>query len=354
MAWLETNHGRLLVGFRFRGEACREYFGLDENRENRRSATKIAKEIELELAAGKFDYAARFPESPKLAHFGLTPPPGPAAAEENQKPQVPTLGAFAESWLEERRAMLTVATAYDYNRLIKALLLPSPLAQRPIDEINDGDINRFVGELMKREGLGGRLIGPRRINMIVARLRTIFATAKRRKLIAEDPMAFVQNLREPKAEVDPFTLDEAQRLIDAATSQGRAIVTVLIFAGLRPNEAFALRWEDIDFDRGQLKIRRTIHRFGGIGLPKTASSEREVDMLGPVVDELQEQRARTQLRGELVFLNETGGPIDLTNLRERNWKRILVRASLRHRNDLSVPPQLRRAPTFARRKSAVR
>src|SRR6266851_7353493 len=91
MAWLETNHGRLLVGFRFRGEACREYFGLDENRENRRSATKIAKEIELELAAGKFDYAARFPESPKLAHFGLTPPPGPAAAEENQKPQAPTL-----------------------------------------------------------------------------------------------------------------------------------------------------------------------------------------------------------------------------------------------------------------------
>jgi hypothetical protein len=54
-------------------------------------------------------------------------------------------------------------------------------------------------------------------------------------------------------------------------------------------------------------------------------------MLGPVVDELQEHRARTQLRGELVFLNETGGPIDLTNFRERNWKRILVRASLRHR-----------------------
>ena len=94
--------------------------------------------------------------------------------------------------------MLTVATAYDYERLIKALLLPSPPAQKRIDEVNDGDINRFVGELMKRKGLGGRLIGPRRINMIIARLRTIFATAKRRKLISDDPMAFVQNLREPK------------------------------------------------------------------------------------------------------------------------------------------------------------
>jgi hypothetical protein len=50
-------------------------------------------------------------------------------------------------------------------------------------------------------------------------------------------------------------------------------------------------------------------------------------MLPLVVDELQEQRARTQLRGDLVFLNETGGPIDLTNFRDRNWKRILVKAS---------------------------
>ena len=62
-------------------------------------------------------------------------------------------------------------------------------------------------------------------------------------------------------------------------------------------------------------------------MPKTASSEREVDTLAPVIVELEEQRTRTQLRGELVFLNEDGGPLDLTNFRERNWKRILVKAS---------------------------
>ena len=56
-------------------------------------------------------------------------------------------------------------------------------------------------------------------------------------------------------------------------------------------------------------------------MPKTASSERDVDMLDPVIAELEEQRARTQLRGELVFLNDVGGPVDLTNFRDRNWKR---------------------------------
>jgi hypothetical protein len=57
-----------------------------------------------------------------------------------------------------------------------------------------------------------------------------------------------------------------------------------------------------------------------------------VGMLPLVVDELQEQRARTQLRGDLVFLNEDGGPLDLTNFGERNWKRLLVKASLQHHN----------------------
>ena len=37
--------------------------------------------------------------------------------------------------------------------------------------------------------------------------------------VPEDPMLFVQNLREPKAEVDPFELEEAERLINSATGQ---------------------------------------------------------------------------------------------------------------------------------------
>lgn len=137
----------------------------------------------------------------------------------------------------------------------------------------------------------------------------------------------------PRAEpeVDTFELEEAERLIDSATGQDREIVTVLIFCGIRPNEALTLRWQDVDFGRRILKIRRTIYPFGGIGPPKTASSERDVDMLAPVITELEEQRARTQMRGELVFLDHVGGPIDLTNFRDRNWKRILVKARLRAR-----------------------
>jgi integrase len=224
-----------------------------------------------------FDYAARFPVSTRLAHFGLASLPAASTTGEQER-GAQTLGEFAQAWLEERRTTLTVATAYDYDRLIKALLLPAPIAQKQLAAIDDGDISRFLGELMKRKGLNGEPIGPRRINMMIARRRTILSIAKRRKL-TEDPMVFIKNLREPKGDVDPFTLEEAERLIKTATGQDRALITVLVLCGLRPNEALALHWEDVDFDREQLRIRRSIHRFAGIGLPKTASSEREVDML---------------------------------------------------------------------------
>jgi len=272
VAWLESNRGRLLVGFRFRGERCREYLGLDANRENRRIAARVLKEIDGELAAGRFDYAARFPRSPRLAHFGLALLVASTPGEQERGAQ--TLGAFAQAWLEERRTTLSVATAYDYDRLIKALLLPAPIAQKQLAAIDDGDISRFLGELLKRKGLSGQPIGPRRINKMIARLRTILSIAKRRKLISEDPMIFVRNLREPKGDIDPFTVEEAERLIKTATGQDRALITVLIFCGLRPNEALALHWEDVDFDREQLRIRRSIHRFAGIGLPKTAQRTR--------------------------------------------------------------------------------
>src|SRR5713226_3829275 len=115
MARLERDHGRLLVSFQFNGVRCREYLGLDDTRDNRRTGARTVNEIECELKAGKFDYAAQFPESRRLERFGIKPQaqaPTARPVEVEEKPEVPPLGKFAEAWLEERRAVLTLATAY--------------------------------------------------------------------------------------------------------------------------------------------------------------------------------------------------------------------------------------------------
>lgn len=144
-------------------------------------------------------------------------------------------------------------------------------------------------------------------------------------------MQHVENRRERKPEVDPFDLDEAQRIIESARGWERVFVTVLLYTGLRPGEALALKWDAIDWTHRWLRVRQTLSRRCGLQLPKTRGSERDVEMIAPVFDELREQRARSELRGELVFPCETGSTIDLANFRARNWPRILKRAGVRPR-----------------------
>jgi len=106
---------------------------------------------------------------------------------------------------------------------------------------------------------------------------------------------------------------------------------LLVFTGVRPNEALALRWTKIDWPHDLIRVRQNVRAHGRIGLPKTPSSERDVEMIGRVRSLLQEQRARSQLKGDLVFPSANGTPIDLDNFRARNWPRILRRANVRAR-----------------------
>jgi integrase len=54
-------------------------------------------------------------------------------------------------------------------------------------------------------------------------------------------------------------------------------------------------------------------------------------MVPMVQHALREQRAASQLRSSYIFPSRTGGPLNITNVRERVWKPALRRAGLRYR-----------------------
>src|SRR5262249_38980607 len=242
-----------------------------------------------------------------------------------------TVGEYARNWLVTKRPSLKPATFYDYSKLLSAHILSSKLAAMPIDLVRPSEVRALRADLdAKRTPSGKKLLGPRRINMVRDRLFGIFAEAVEDGLISDNPVARVDRLKEPVPDVDPFTLEEVQRLLDEGKDWERWLLTVLCFAGLRPNEAMALCWHDLDFERNQILIRSSLSRYG-LGTPKTPRSSRTVDMLAPVRNALLAQRRRARLRSEFVFPNEVGGPLDETNFRDRNWRRILRHAGLRYR-----------------------
>src|SRR5262249_59561100 len=114
----------------------------------------------------------------------------------------------------------------------------------------------------------------------------------------EDPLVAIRPLREPRADVDPFSPEEIAAFLAACPSVWRPYFTVAFWTGTRPGEMAALKWGDVDLNGRRLRIRAGRYR-GREGSPKTESSVRDVDMLPPVVDALQAQRA-TQAAARLT------------------------------------------------------
>jgi integrase len=147
-----------------------------------------------------------------------------------------------------------------------------------------------------------------------------------------NPAREVATLREEKPEVLPFSLEEVRIFLDSGLRDPawRRYFTVAFFTGLRPGEQLGLRWDDLDWPRKLIGVRRAVTRWGE-GATKTVASRRDVGMLPPVERALLAQRPTSALGGAWIFPNSQGGALDLTNLRERVWRPALRRAGLRYR-----------------------
>src|SRR5262249_18397453 len=95
---------------------------------------------------------------------------------------------------------------------------------------------------------------------------------------------------------------------------------MLARAGLRPGEALALKWEDLDFGKRNINVERSV-RSGRVGPTKTGEA-RNVDMSRQLLARLErllhDRKAETLSRGwrdmpNWVFCSETGMALDQHN-----------------------------------------
>jgi integrase len=72
------------------------------------------------------------------------------------------------------------------------------------------------------------------------------------------------------------------------------IFEVIIFTGLRRGEALGLKWDDIDFIKGKIHVRRSLAKIKEKGLflkdVKTNSSKRQVSISPYLIKRLQEYK----------------------------------------------------------------
>jgi integrase len=99
--------------------------------------------------------------------------------------------------------------------------------------------------------------------------------------------------------------------------------------GLRQGELVALRWRDVDWTAGRIRVRQN-YVLGEFGTPKSRRSTRSVPMADEVAGEL-DRLSRTvgETAGDaLVFADpHTGGPLDKAAILRR-YKKVVESAKL--------------------------
>lgn len=328
-----SDNKRLFFDFYYLGERFREQTLLTESPENRRKLEKLLKKVEAEIVIGTFDYVRFFPGSRNLVKVAELK--AQHAAHENARHMYhrvsghPTVREFGQLWLEENEVRWRSATKTFMTNHLHGYVMEE-FGNKVVSDITRADILAFRTKLAKvKTRKAGTTLSPRTINAYMMVLKSLLNEAADRFQFTA-PTNRLPNLKIPKTEVEPFSLEEVFKIINAVPEDYRYYVTVRFFTGMRTAEADGLKWTRIDWSRRQVGIVET-YSGGKTEATKNEGSRRHIDMNGLVYDALVAQKQRFGSMSEYVFCNSAGGPMDSTNFNKRVWAPTLKKLGLQAR-----------------------
>jgi integrase len=175
-------------------------------------------------------------------------------------------------------------------------------------------------------------------NHALSVLLAALTAARRWRRLPANPCQDVQPLRVRKPRRQARTPAQVEALRAAMpTARDALIVSLLAYAGLRPQELQALTW-------GRVSGRTiTVSEAVGMGVIDETKTRtwRTVDVIAPLARDLTAYRPRVVADDELVVAGERGGILDIHNWRTRVWKPACEAAGL----PATVPYEMRH--TFA-------
>ncbi|MEE4541225.1 site-specific integrase [Streptomyces sp. V4-01] len=163
-----------------------------------------------------------------------------------------TVASWLEHWVENiAEPVVSVNTIAGYRVAVRVHLTPGLGAHR-LDKLEPEHVERFYAKMKA----GGSK--PATVHQVHRTFRTALNEAVRRRHITENPIRLAKPPTLDEEEVEPYTLEEISRLLDAAADRRHPVRWYLALAlGLRQGEALGLRWSDVDLPNAVLRIRRS-------------------------------------------------------------------------------------------------
>ena len=218
---------------------------------------------------------------------------------------VPTLKGWTSSYQSQRARELKPKSLKKIEDTGGKLL--DRFGNVPIDTISVGNAHQW------RDGLLSSGLSLATVATHCRNAKQIFEEAAKREIISRNPFKQLKSTAVAAERSEYVTPKMTQRILEACPSDAwRVFVGLARFAALRAtSETHALRWEDVDFEKGTLHIR------------DGKTKARMVPMFPELRLLLQREQQQT---GPVVTVPE--------NNRSRQFKKILKRAGIEPWNDL--------------------
>jgi integrase len=304
---VEGRGDSIRIRFSYRGRRS-ETIRLEPTAANLKYAAQLRGEIQRKIAIGTFRYADYFPDSKYATEPGTT---------------ATTFKAMSQAWLES--ADLEKSTREGYEKSLKKYAWPK-IGDKPIDKITELEILQILSGVKASKKTRNNTLIPIRRTFRLAKLQTA---------------AGVEYSKHQGPSPDPFEPDEVEAILARARERyGQEVENYFglgFFAGPRPSELIAARWEDMSLRDAVWTVKRAKVRRQEKAT-KTAK-ERDHKLSSRALAYLEAQRQFTQLRSACVFMDPVTGKQynDDKPPRERYWRPILKLIGIRYR----PPEQMR-------------
>ena len=248
-----------------------------------------------------------------------------------------TVGSWLDVWLENyAKIKLRPSTFKTSQGFLRNHIQPQ-IGNIPLSELTALDLQRFYKHLLE----GGRVdrieakskpkgLSPKTVRNIHQVIGSAYNLAVEQKLVSRNP---TQGCALPKVEhqeMKTLTPEQLGAFFQEARDSGVYELYYLDLAtGLRRGGLLGLKWTDIDFQRGTLKIQRSISRQNGevtVAPLKTKNAYRSLPLSADAISVLERQKKKSG-KSDWVFPSPTGNPMSPDSVLHR-LQRVLKRAGL--------------------------
>ncbi|MER7534735.1 tyrosine-type recombinase/integrase [Streptomyces sp. NPDC097704] len=252
---------------------------------------------------------------------------------------VPTRSMKLSEWLPywldnivKPRRKKTTAAKYEVH--VRLYLVPL-IGSRRLESLSVADVRRFLVQVEKKTSAATAKESHRV-------LRTALTAACREELVTRNVATLVEPPTVAARELSPWSLDETLDFLAAARKDPLYAAFVLAIAlGFRRGEVVGLRWENVDLDKREIRVRTQRQRVAGEVYeddPKGRRRKQTLPLPAICVAPLRWQRLKQATAREsagekwtetgYVFTTRTGQPIEPRNL-YRSFTRVAKNADLR-------------------------